>query len=192
MSTFRVNLNNSRQGMLDINPSTASQFSTSIQRTIYIEGPNRQHRKLSDGETFVDSNYWKRFAYPQMSLEDSFIEVVIDDGSAYSDIQSENNFPKVYHLTVSTETSYAENEIDIAEDTESYAHFVQITNKGSSSILVKLNGVESAIFELAGSETQVFNSGDLLVTKIAFDNNISGNTDCEVQVLCSIKNNNRS
>lgn len=189
MSEFRVQLNNSKQGLLDVNPSTQSQFSTSIQRTIFVQGPNKQYRKLFDGETFSDCNYWKKFAYPQLPYDEAFIEVVSDDGSVYSDIPSENNYPKVYNLIVEQGTDYSDNVVDIAGDTGSYANFVQITNQGSSSVRVRLNGLTGATFELGGSETQVFNAGDLLVTKLAFINNVSGGTAAELQVLCSIKSN---
>ena len=189
MSEFKVKLNNSKQGLLDVNPSTQSQFSTSIQRTIFVQGPNKQYRKLFDGETFSDCNYWKKFAYPQLPYDEAFIEVLTDDGSVYSEVSSENNYPKVYNLTVEQETDYSDNVVDIAGDTESYANFVQITNQGSSSVRVRINGLSGATFELGGSETQVFNAGDLLVTKLNFINNVSGGTAADVQVLCSIKSN---
>jgi hypothetical protein len=32
---------------------------SSYQRTIYVMGPNKVNRKLKDGDTFTDSNYWK-------------------------------------------------------------------------------------------------------------------------------------
>lgn len=189
MSEFRVKLNNSKQGTLDVNPSTQSQFSTSIQRTIFVQGPNRHYRKLFDGETFSDCNYWKKFAYPQVSYDQAFIEVVSDDGSVYSDTPSENNYPKVYNLVVEQGTDYVDNVVDIEGDTGSYANFVQITNQGTSSVRVRLNNLTGATFELGGSETQVFNAGDLLVTKLSFVNNVSGGSASDIQVLCSIKNN---
>jgi hypothetical protein len=68
MSVFRVKLQNVDQGKLDINPVTSAAFTTSKQRTIYAMGPKKVNRKLADGDTFTDCNYWKRFAYPQVSL----------------------------------------------------------------------------------------------------------------------------
>jgi hypothetical protein len=62
MSVFRVNLNNSVQGTLDLNPATTAEFVTSVQRTVYVTGPNKIYRKLADGDTFTDCNYWKKFA----------------------------------------------------------------------------------------------------------------------------------
>ena len=100
MSVFRVKLNNAAQGALDINPSTLLEFNTSIQRTIYVTGPKRIYRKLLDGETFTDCNYWKKFAYPQVPYDQAFIEVVSDDGSIYSEIEEENNYPMVYNIIV--------------------------------------------------------------------------------------------
>ena len=187
MSEFRVKLNNSKQGTMDVNPATQSQFSTSVQRTIFVQGPGRKYRKLFDGEEFVDCNYWKQFAYPQVGEDQAFIEVISDDGSIYSENPAENNFPSVYTLTVSPSSAYGDNVIDIAGDTGAFSNFVQITNFGDNQINIKLNGLDSAIFVLGQQETQVFNSGDLLVTKLEFTNTISGAVDADVQVLCSVR-----
>lgn len=188
MSLFRVKLNNDKQGLLDLNPSSQAQFSTSIQRTIFVAGPNRKYRQLFDGEEFTDCNYWKKFAFPEMPKESAFIEVVSDDGSIWSEIPSENNFPTVYNLSVAVGSGYDDNVADIAGDTGSYANFVQITNVGSDDIKVKINGLSGAIFTLDGGATQVFNAGDLVVTKLNFLNDMSGGTTTDVQVLCSISN----
>ena len=187
MSEFRVKLNNSKQGTMDVNPATQSQFSTSVQRTIFVQGPGRKYRKLFDGEEFVDCNYWKQFAYPQVGEDQAFIEVISDDGSIYSENPAENNFPSVYTLTVSPSSAYEDNVIDIAGDTGAFSNFVQITNFGDNQINIKLNGLDSAIFVLGQQETQVFNSGDLLVTKLEFTNTISGAVDADVHVLCSVR-----
>ena len=187
MSEFKVKLNNSKQGMMDVNPATQAQFSTSVQRTIFVQGPGKKYRKLFDGEQFVDCNYWKKFAYPQIEQEQAFIEVVSDDGSIYSENPAENNFPSVYTLTVSPSTAFEDNVVDIAGDTDSFSNFVQISNLGSNQINIRLNGLESAIFTLGQDQTQVFNSGDLLITKLEFTNTISGAVDADVQVLCSVR-----
>ncbi|MBM3206896.1 MAG: hypothetical protein FJZ43_04730, partial [Candidatus Staskawiczbacteria bacterium] len=75
MSEFKVKLNNTNQGLMDLK-ADGSQFAESIQRTIYVAGPSKKYRKLFDGDTFTDCNYWKRFAYPQVPLSEAFIEVV--------------------------------------------------------------------------------------------------------------------
>jgi hypothetical protein len=186
MSVFRVKLNNSAQGALDINPSTLLGFSTSIQRTIFVTGPKRIYRKLTDGDTFTDCNYWKKFAYPQVPYDQAFIEVVTDDGSVYSEVEEENNYPQVYDLTVLDGSAFAANFCDIIGDTGAAANFVQINNTvGGGDVRVKLNGLAGAIFDLNAGDTQVFNYGDLAVTKLNFDNN-SG-SDADVQVIVSIK-----
>jgi len=186
MSVFRVKLNNSFQGQLDINPETTAEFTTSIQRTIYVTGPKKIYRKLMDGETFTDCNYWKKFAYPQVSYDQAFIEVVSDDGSVYSDIEQENNFPTVYSFTVSDGSSFEDNVCDIIGEYGAAANFVQISNKvGGGDIRVKLNGLAGAIFDLLAGDTQLFNYGDLSVTKIEFDN--SSGSDADIQVIVSVK-----
>jgi hypothetical protein len=187
MSVFRVNLNNSVQGTLDLNPATAAEFVTSVQRTVYVTGPNKIYRKLADGDTFTDCNYWKKFAYPQVPYDQAFIEVVTDDGSIYSDIPEENNFPTVYSLSVNDGTAFAANEADIVGDYGYPANFVQInsTDASGGDIRVKLNGLAGAIFDLKAGDTQVFNYGDLAVTKLNFDND-SG-SDQTVQIIVSVK-----
>jgi hypothetical protein len=186
MSVFRVKLNNAQQGVLDLNPQTTLEFDTSIQRTVFVTGPKRIYRKLVDGETFTDCNYWKKFAYPQLPYDQAFIEVVTDDGSIYSEVEEENNYPKVYSLTVSDGSAFEDNVCDIIGDTGSTSNFVQIANKtGGGDVRVKLNGLAGAIFDLYAGDTQVFNYGDLAVTKLNFDN--SSGTEAEIQVIVSVK-----
>lgn len=187
MSVFKVKLNNNIQGNLDIDPTTSSMASTSIQRTMDVAGPNNTRRILRDGEQFTDCNYWKRFAYPQVSVSDAFIEVLTDDGSIYSDNAEENTYPKVYDLTVANGSTYTANVVDILGDTGGYAAFVQIANQSSTGVKVRLNGVTNAIFDLGGQETQVFNSGDLSITKLEFANTVSGGSSSTVQVLVSVR-----
>lgn len=171
MSVFKVKLNQGVQGDLDINPATGLEFATSVQRTMYVAGPNGRIREVVDGTTFTDCNYWKQFAVPAVSANDAFIEVLSDDGSVYSSVASENTYPVATTVTVSSGEVYGDNEIDIAGDTGNFAAFVQMTNNGTDSpdddVLVKLNGSSSAIFTLAAGSTQVFNAGDVSVTHIA-------------------------
>lgn len=187
MSVFKVAINNKAQGLLDTNPSTGVQIVPSLQRTIYVAGPNRKIRELVDGTTFTDCNYWKRFAYPQVPLEYQIVEVLDDDGSIYSDIAGENTFPKVYNITCAAGSIYSANVADILTDTGGYATFVQITNLGSSTLSVKINGQSGAIFSLNGGDTQVFNAGDLTITNLSFDNSASGAVETSVQVICAVR-----
>ena len=202
MSVFRVNLNNSKQGLLDRDPSTAtsggvqvgntsvglgSSFATSIQRTIYVTGPNSIYRKLFDGTTFSDCNYWKRFAHPQVPYEEAFIEVVTDDGSVYSDVASENVFPRVWNILVPQGTDFTDNVVDILTDAGGQSVFTQISNQGATDVRVRVNGSANAVFDLGAGETQVFNAGDLVVTKLEFVNDVSGGVTADVQVLASVK-----
>src|ERR1700727_29241 len=82
MSVFVVQLTNVAEGLLD----TAGQASgVSIQRGVWIMGPNKVNRLLHDGATFTDSNYWKRYAFPQVSQDQAIVAVISDDGSAWVD-----------------------------------------------------------------------------------------------------------
>jgi len=180
MSKFRVKLNNGRQGLLDINPSQIS-----IQRSIYVAGPNRIYRKLNDGEEFIDSNYWKRFAYPQTSLEEAFIEVLEDDGSVYSDYVENNNAPRVYLLNLSAGSDFLNNKLDIESEENGFATFVQITNNGTEPTKVRMNADNNAIFTLKSNETQIFSQGELNLNKLEFKNESS--EEIPIQIITSIK-----
>jgi len=185
MSVFKVKLSTGKQGRLDIDPRTNEPFDVSKQRTVYVMGPGKVNRKLVDGETFTDCNYWKKFAYPAMPLDEAYLEVVTDDGSVYSEDGS-NVYPKVYDLSVTATSTYVDNAVDIVGDNGSYAMFTQITNKHETQDLkMKLNG--SAILDLPANSVQVFNAGDLDISKIEFDNSESGAVGpVLVQVVLSI------
>jgi hypothetical protein len=173
MSVFKVNLNQGAQGNLDINPATGLEFSTSVQRTMYVAGPNGKIREIVDGTTFTDCNYWKQFAVPAVSVNDAFIEVLTDDGSVYSSVASENTYPVVtnINLTSGKTLTSSGNIIDIAGSTGNYASFMQLTNNGivssGNDVVVQLNGSSGAIFVLEAGSTQVFNGGDIAVNRVA-------------------------
>jgi hypothetical protein len=187
MSVFQVSLSNNLRGQLD--PSIETQ--RSIQRSIYVAGPKGIRRQLKDGDTFTDCNYWKRFAYPQVSQQDAFLVVLEDDGSIYSDLQEENNFPRVYTLNVNSGSSYENNVIDIMGDNKEAARFVQIHNFDTSgNIKIRINGSVNAVFDLEAGNTQMFNYGDLVLTKLEFRN--ESETNSIVQVIASIKSSSKS
>lgn len=182
MSTFRVKLTSTGQGLMD----TAGQANgSSYQRTVYVMGPGKVNRKLKDGDTFTDVNYWKRFAYPQVPLADAFIEVVSDDGAPYTDVDSENVAPKVYTLTLTGGSTYAANVADILTDTGGYATFAQITP--TVACRMKINGNTNAIISLSANSTQIFNPGDLTISKLEFDNSASGASTGSVQILVTTR-----
>lgn len=198
MSVFRVALNNTQQGLLDLDPTTASaggvsglglgdQINPSIQRGVYIMGPNLINRLLIDGETFTDCNYWKRFAFPNVPLNEAFIEIVTDDGSIFSDVEGENTFPVATTLVVAGGTPFTDNEFDIITDHGGHAIFTQITNGGGSDVTIRLNGSTDATFTLGDGLTQVFNAGDLSVTLIQVSNTDSGAPDVDVQIIVSVR-----
>lgn len=177
MSVFRVKLNYpGQQGQLDLDPSTntsetygqiGSAFSTSKQRQVFVMGPKKINRLLVDGATFTDCNYWKRFAYPQIAYDKAFIEVVTDDGSVYSDVESENTFG-VSTGTLTLTSSYTTgNTVDFVTTYGGPATFVQIRNLGGSNALVaELNGNTSLTITVPAATAQVFNAGDLTITMV--------------------------
>lgn len=174
MSVFKVKLNNSKQGLLDINPATDNsveygqtglQFETSNQRQIYVTGPNRKYRLLKDGEEFTDCNYWKRFTAEVIGEEQSFIEVVSDDGSIYSDIAEENTFS--IGATVSLTTDFADTVIDFVADHGGPARFLMVQNlDGEISVSGELNGNTNITFVVDAGSSMIFNKGDLVITSL--------------------------
>lgn len=176
MSVFRVRLTNSRQGLLDIYDN---------QRTAYIMGPNRINRRLKDGDVFTDCNYWKRFSYPNVPLEEAFIEVVEDDGTIYSDQIRDNTYPKVYNLVAAPGSSFGDNRADIAGDSGSFALFAQISNQGAESVSVRLNGLDTAVIDLPSGATQTFAVGDLTIGLIEVEN--PSESEVSVQVVVSVR-----
>lgn len=173
MSVFKVKLNQGVQGDLDVNPATGAEFTTSVQRTMYVAGPNGKIREIVDGTTFTDCNYWKQFAVPAVSVNDAFIEVLTDDGSVYSSIASENTYPVVANVTLNSGKTLTSSGsvLDIAGSTGNFASFMQLTNAGAvasgNNAIVQLNGSSGAIFVLEAGSTQVFNGGDVSISRVA-------------------------
>lgn len=195
MSVFRVTLQDpaasavSGVGNLDVDMVTGKPVSTSIQRTIFVAGPNRIYRKLKDGDTFTDSNYWKQFTTADNPMGFAFLTVVSDDGSVYSNVASENTFPRTYSMTVNATTTYTDNVIDILGDNGGPAIFTQINNNTvGKTVKVRLNGSTNSIFDLAGGSSQIFNANELSVTRIEFDYSASGATgSVAVEVILSVQ-----
>jgi len=173
MSVFKVKLNQGVQGDLDVNPATGAEFTTSVQRTMYVAGPNGKIREIVDGTTFTDCNYWKQFAVPADSVNDAFIEVLTDDGSVYSSVASENTYPVVANVTLNSGKTLTSSGsvLDIAGSTGNFASFMQLTNAGAvasgNNAIVQLNGSSGAIFVLEAGSTQVFNGGDVSISRVA-------------------------
>jgi hypothetical protein len=191
MSVFRVALNNQNQGKLDVNMLTGAQRPTSLQRTVYLNGPGLNNALMKDGDRFTACNYFKQFCYPQVPMEQAILVCETDDGSVYSPIPGENTFPKVYNLSVVAGKTYTDagSYADILGDTAGYAVFAQITNThASQDVKIQLNGNADAVIDLPYGHTQVFNAGDLAISKIAVDNSTSGATGpVVVQILVSVK-----
>lgn len=187
MSVFQVQLNNIHQGIMDLNPATGGQMSPSLQRTMWVTGPNRSYRELFDGATFTDCNYWKKFCYPQVPLDQAILTCVTDDGSVYSDDPAENTFPRVYTVTVAGGSAYAANVIDVIGNNGNAAVSASIENQSAQAVKVKMNGLATAIFDLAANETKSFNLGDAVISRLEFNNTTSGATTAIVQVILTIR-----
>jgi hypothetical protein len=179
MSVFRVNLSNFNSGgPKDVGMPVAG---ATTNRTLYAPGPHLVNRLLKDGEVFTDSNYWKQFSYPNVPLEQAFIQVVTDDGSEYTKDGTATT-PRVYNLTLGAASTFtdAPNQAKILADTGGTAIFAQITV--SAATQVRLNGNVNATFTLGAGATQVFNAGDLAISLIQFASTPGGTATVIVSV----------
>ena len=190
MSVFKVVLTQgtgrNSQGFLD--STTVGGTIASIQRTIWAPGPNKINRKLADGATFTDVNYWKRFSYPTLPYGQAFINVLSDDGSTWSDFLPENTFPRSYSLTVASSSVYSSNVVNVLTDNGSPAVFTQIsvTTTGTAPTF-RFNGLTTALMSIGNGVTQVFDKGDLTISKIEVDNSQSGSATATVNIFMSIQ-----
>ena len=189
MSVFVVDLTRSA-GVGTVADTSVDSNGLSLQKTIYVPGPNLVWRKLTDGETFTDSNYWKRFA----SVADggtlpenaALLSIDSDDGTIFDDHNPGNNtFAVVEDLTVAVGTGFglAANQIDVVGTHGGYAIFTQIVT--DVDVTVRINGSSSADLDVSAG-SQVFDNGDLQISSLAFSNLPSGGSDATVQVLMSI------
>ena len=122
-------------------------------------------------------------------MDQAFISVQTDDGSVYSDFATENVFPQVWEIVTAAAGSVystSGNTIDILGTTGGNATFVQLTNVSGNDVKVRINGNTNAVFDLGAAVTQVFNTGDLVISKLEFQNNASGATTTVIQVIASV------
>jgi hypothetical protein len=176
MSVFKVQLTNVNQGLLDTNGQSTG---TSIQRGVYVMGPNKVNRLLIDGSTFTDSNYWKRYAYPQVPYDQALVSTVTDDGSVWGDNPaSARTFP-VNSVFTAIGSSYAvSQQIDYLSTYGSRAIYVQITVTGTTTC--RING--SVEITLTSTNIQVFNPGTFDINKLEF----KGSATPTVTVVASV------
>jgi hypothetical protein len=212
MSVFVVKLNNLVQGRLDLDPTSdplaagttqiygdvGTPFTASKQRQIYVAGPRRAYRLLKDGETFTDCNYWKQFAeYDATSnpagctAERAFISVQTDDGTVWSDVEDENTYGVGNSGTTTDDAAYgtttATGLVNFMTTYGQPARFLQVsnTNSGAVSLVGEINGDTNVTFTLTKGSTQVFNVGDLAITKLRLKS--ASAATCDFSWLASIR-----
>ena len=180
MSTFQVML-----AKLDRTTTSADAFG---QQSVSLEAPQGGVKTFKDREVFEGSNYWKKYCFPIMS--NPFLAIIEDDGTIYSEDDSENNQPFIVTKKVAAGSSYDDegNEIDLMKEQGTFATFVLIRNKNSSQeINVKINGSKNAILELDGNDEISFDKGDIPISKLNFDNS-DGKEEVKLQIIFGLKN----
>jgi hypothetical protein len=159
MSVFKVKLTNVNQGLLDTNGQSTG---TSVQRGVWIMGPNKVNRLLIDGSTFTDSNYWKRYAYPQVPYDQAIVDVLTDDGSVWADNPVGARTFGVSSSFTGTASYSTTNTIDYLSTYGSYAKYVQI-KVTTADATVRING--SVEITVASGTTQIFDD-DIDIAKL--------------------------
>ena len=181
MSVFIVRLQHITQGLLDFDPATNTSITygqvgepfgadfpnseaVSRQRQIFAAGPNKTYRLLTDGATFTDCNYWKKFTFPTISKEFAFIEIVTDDGSIFSDVVKENTFAAGSTET-GLDTNYATTAIDLVADHGGAARFLQLQNiDATDDATMEVNGDVLINLVIVQGTAQTFQRGDMVVS----------------------------
>lgn len=156
----------------------------SVQRTIYVDGPNLVKRELNDGQLFTDCNYWKQFAYPQISIDQAFIEVVTDDGIPF-DYNSQTSIPKVYSLTVANGTGFATNVRDILGTFGVAANSASVSVTGAN-VVMRINNDPGADYPIVSGGSVEFSSGEVQISSLAFSNLVSGGSTATVLILFTL------
>lgn len=191
MSVFRVNTNQSSRQDVSVGhvlrPHVYGETSLSGDNRFtpdeYVvqTDPKGVLRTFKNGEVFTDNNYWKRFAYPQMSLDSAFIEVLEDDGSVYSDEDGSSDVVSEDFDNL-TEDYSDENTLDFEKEHGDTAGFLQIVNTSNSlAVTVEVNG--KGTFDIPAGDVQIFNKGDLSVRKLRFKSASAGGS---VHVFASV------
>ena len=180
MSTFQVML-----AKLDRTTTSADAFG---QQSVSLEPPQGGVKTFKDREVFEGSNYWKKYCFPIM--QNPFLAIIEDDGTIYSEDDSENNQPFIVTKKVAAGSSYDDegNEIDLMKEQGTFATFVLIRNKNASQeVNVKINGSKNAILELDGNDEISFDKGDIPISKLNFDNS-DGKEEVKLQIIFGLKN----
>lgn len=196
MSTFQVRLNQTQLSQGN-QPTSQARFldqsiisGRSIQRSFYAMGPDKTSRKLKDGDIFNDVNYWKRFAFPVLPLDQAFIVVLNDDQTIWNDNPIDNHFPASYNFNVNDNTDYSSNVADILNDYGSLAVSIQIQVTGSGTApIFRFNG--SATYAIAPGFISIFDNSKFPTSKIEINNQQAGHAFCTVSILLNIINTTR-
>jgi hypothetical protein len=166
----------------------------SLQRTVWLTGPNNVKRELHDGDSFTDCNYYKRYCYPyclgrtdQERLQNAILVCDYDDGSTWidgsGDVHAYGGKGHSLPTPVSVLLTAASPTLTIPSG--SYANFVLMTNISPSSgaAFISLNGGQATV-TLDSGVTMTFDKSEICITSITVTG-ISGGSEA-VEVLYSV------
>jgi hypothetical protein len=180
MSKFQVQLKSAVEGTMDVATEVVvtagyANYNASLQRQAYVMGPKRINRLMVDGDVFDDCNYFKRFCPYNATTNPqgcdpvaAILVCLLDDGSPYSDVPAEQTFAYSTAVAAAVSPLWA-TVADFATLYGSYAVSAIIKNTGAAVVTVCINGsgvTYPATFTLAAGATQVFDFGDVVISKI--------------------------
>ena len=166
--------------------------SGSLQRTVWLTGPNNVKRELHDGDSFTDCNYYKRYCYPyclgrtdQERLQNAILVCDYDDGSIWVDGSGDVDAygGKGHSLPTPISVLLTAGSPTLTIATGSYANFVLMTNIGTGAAFINLNSGQATVTLDAGV-TMTFDKSEIAITSITVTG-VSGGTEA-VEVLYSV------
>lgn len=161
-------------------------FACSVSRTMVCPGPNGYTRILTDGEIFSDCNYWKKFTTSNLPTSEAFIDLIEDDGIAFS-YTTQSVLNRVYTLTVLNDTTFTD-EANIADFLTDYgvAATAAVITVSGEDVTMRINGQDTADYPLSDGATFEFSAGEASLTSLAFSNSVSGGSTATVIILATI------
>ena len=192
----------------------------SNQKSMDVTGPNLTRRRLYDGQVFTSTNYWKRYASTSQGgnmaklsdgTDPSFIYVVSDDGSPYSDKDKAVNkaaYVWTCQLTNLMQVLGAANSLNVVTQYGGPATYCQImisgpnggsdptwtSNDPTQSVKCRINTTAGSVADVdiyPGSigGGQIFDNYDLPISYLSFylPAGSSNTVNCQVEVLLTVE-----
>ena len=137
---------------------------------------------LKPDEQFSGSSFFKRFVDPMM------LKLITDDGSVWPESwpiapgsEGAGAVSRSQEITVAAGTTWLDNDTDLDALIGGPAYYLDIET--DQDIRVRINGDTGSDFLLQSSSIRKFDRGDILISRIQFDNSSSGALTASVSLF---------